>query len=173
MGKMQHPFPLYVFEMVLSHGLVEDRSRLRLELLGHHPQIISKASNSRRREDMPQLILLDRAKQRLDRLGEAPSRATDEKAIEGECTWFVARDEAQQRGTAHLHSSVWQLPSVDVSVSAPSARATNGSDDEHSSASSASLLDYVSGYGCTRDPGNCGRGVATGRQKITQEEDLA
>ena len=67
MGKM-HRCPLFVFEMVLSQGLVEDRIRLRLELLGHHPQIITKAAKSRRRENMPHLMPLDHAKQRLDRL---------------------------------------------------------------------------------------------------------
>ena len=105
MGKLQHRFPLYVFEMVLSQGLLEDRTRLRLELLGHHPQIISKASTSRRREDMPHLMLLDHAKQRLDRLGDAPSRATEEKATKQERKWFVGRVEAQQRSTVHLHRS--------------------------------------------------------------------
>ena len=104
MGKM-HRFPLYVFEMVLSQGLVEDRIRLRLELIGHHPQIITKAAASRTREDMPHLMLLDHAKKRLERLGEA-SRATDEKATKREPTWFVGRVEAQQRGTVHSHSSV-------------------------------------------------------------------
>ena len=163
MGKMQRPFPLYVFERVLSQGLVEDRIRLRLELLGHHPQIISKTSTSRRREDMPHLMLLGHAKQRLDRLGEAPSRATVEKATKRECTWFVGRGEAQRRGTIHLHSLVWKLPSVDVSDSATSARA-NGSE---------SSRDYVSGYCCMCDPGRRGGGGAPGAQKIPQEEDLA
>ena len=84
---------------------------------------------------------------------------------------FVDRVEAQERGTVHLHSLVWQspLPSVDVGDFAPSALATN----EHSAASSAALLDYVSGYCCMRDPGNRGGGEVTGVQEITQEEDLA
>jgi hypothetical protein len=153
MGKRQRPSPFYVFEMVLSKGLVEDRIRLRLELLGHHPHIIKKAAASRRREDMPHLMLLDHAKQ--------ASRATDEKATKPECTWFVGRVEAQEQGTLHLHSSAWKLPSMDVSARA------NASD---SSASSA-LRDYASGYCCMRDPGHRGVGGATGAQKFTQEED--
>ena len=144
-----------VFEMVLSQGLVEDRIRLR-ELLGHHPKIIKKAANSRRREDMPHLMLLEHAKQRLDRLG---ARATDEKATKPECTRFIGRVESQRSGTLHLHTLLWKLPSLDVSTRA------NASD---SSASSA-LRDYVSGY-CMRDPGH--RGVTTGAQTTTQE-DLA
>ena len=82
------------------------------------------------------------------------------------------RVEAQGRGTVHVHSLTWQLPSVDVSDPAPSALATTASDD-HSSASSASLRDYVSGYCCMRDPGNRGGGEVTGVQEITREEDLA
>ena len=84
---------------------------------------------------------------------------------------FGDRVEAQERGTVHLHSLVWQapLPSVHVSDSAPSARAT----DEHSPATSASLRDYVSGYCSMPGPRNRGGGGATGAQKITQEEDLA
>ena len=82
---------------------------------------------------------------------------------------FVHRVEAQGRGTLHLHSLAWQLPSLDVSDSGPSALATN----EHSLASSASLRDYVSGYCSMREPSNRGGGGVTGAQKITQEEDLA
>ena len=146
MGEMRHRFPFFVFEQLLSQGLFEDRIRLRLELLFHHPQIITKAAASRRREEIPHLMLLEHAKQRLDQLG---SRATDEEATTRECTGFVVRVEAQQRGAVHLHSLAWKLPSVDVSDSASSARATNGSD---SPASSASLRDYVSGYCCMGDP---------------------
>ena len=66
MGEMHNEYPLNVFEMVLSQGLVEDRIRLRLALLGHYQHIIKKAVASRRRKDMPHLMLLDHAKQRLD-----------------------------------------------------------------------------------------------------------
>ena len=59
---------------------------------------------------------------------------------------------------------------MDVSDSAPSALATNAS-DEHSSASSDTLRDSVSGS--MRDPSNRGGGGVAGAQKITQEEDLA
>ena len=83
---------------------------------------------------------------------------------------LVCRVEAQRRGTLHVHSLAWQLPTLDVSDPGPPALAA----DEHSSASSASLRDYVSGY-CSsmRDPGNRGGGEVTGAQKITHEEDLA
>ena len=83
---------------------------------------------------------------------------------------FVYRVEAQRRGSLHVHSLVWQLPTLDVGDSGPPALAA---DDDHSSASSASLRDYVSGYCCMRDPGIRGGGEVTGAQKITQEEDLA
>ena len=83
---------------------------------------------------------------------------------------FGDRVEAQGRGTLHVHSLVWQLPSVDVSDPAPAAVATN---DEHSSASSASLCDYVSGYCSMRDPRYRRGEGATGALKITQEEDSA
>ena len=156
-----------VFEMLLSQGLVEDRIRLRLELLFHHPQIITKAATSRRREEMPHLMLLEHSKQRLDQLG---SHATNEEATKRERTGFVVRVEAQRRGTVHFHNSAWKLPSVDVSDPASSARATNGSD---SLASSASLRDYVSGYCSTPGPRTRGGGGAPGAQKITQGEDLA
>jgi hypothetical protein len=83
-------------------------------------------------------------------------RATTEKAIKRECTrltllspQFVGRTEDQQRGSIHPHSLSWLPPFADVSDSAPSARATNGSDD-HSSTSAASMrASYVAGY-CTR-----------------------
>ena len=89
-------------------------------------------------------------------------------ARSGPCA-CVYRVEAQRRGTLHVHSLAWQLPSLDVSDSGPSAFATK----EDSSASSAALRDYVSGYCSMRDPGNCGGGEVTGAQKITQEEDSA
>ena len=101
-------------------------------------------------------------------------RATVEKAIKRERTRRIVLSppfvEHQQRGAAHLHSLLWAPPpSVEDSDSGPSALATN----EHSSASSASLRDYVSGYCSTREPMNRGGGGVTGAQKITQEEDLA
>jgi hypothetical protein len=106
--------------------------------------------------------------------------AAVEKAIKRECTRLTLLSppfvEEQQRGTIHLHSLVWQAPPpfVDVGDYAPSARATNGS-DEHSSTSSASTRAYVAGY-CTRGEPTQTRnrrgGGTKSTQKITQE-DLA
>ena len=104
-------------------------------------------------------------------MADSPTSQDSERtstARSGPCV-CVYRVEAQRRGTLHVHSLAWQLPSLDVSDSGPSALAA----DEYSSASSASLRDYVSGYCCMRDPGNRGGGEVTGAQKITQEEDLA
>ena len=103
-------------------------------------------------------------------MAESPTSQDSERtstATSGPCA-CAYRVEAQRRGTLHVHSLLWQLPSLDDSDSAPSALAA----DEYSSASSASLRDYVSGYCCMRDPGNPGGEGAAGAQKITHEEDL-
>ena len=143
MGEM-HRFPLYVYEMVLSHGLVADRIRLS-ELLGRYKHIIQNA-NLRKRDDMPHLMLLvDHAKQRLDEKATKPRPR------------FIGRVESQQPGTLHLHTLLF--PSLDVSTRANA-----------DSSATSSLRDYVSGYCCIRDPGH--RGVASGAQATTQE-DLA
>ena len=54
--------------------------------------------------------------------------------------------EAQQRGNAHLHILVWK---GGISGSAPSTRATDGSDQRPMS---SEKLAYVSGYCTRREP---------------------
>ena len=76
--------------------------------------------------------------------------------------------EAQHRGLVHAHILLWR---ADINGSAPSTRATHGS-DEHST-SSASTRAYVAGY-CTRgEPAQTKHrrgGETSGAQKTTQED---
>ena len=93
------------------------------------------------------------------------ARATVEKSIKREYTRLTLLSpplvELQRRGAPHLHSLVWQAPPPSVA----------GSDD-HASASSTSLRDYVAGY-CTRGAPvpstNLRGGRAQGEKKITQD----
>ena len=103
-------------------------------------------------------------------MAESPTSQDSERtstAMSGPCA-CVYRVEAQRRGTLHVHSLAWQLPTLDVGDSGPPALAADG----HSSASSASLRDYVSGYCSMRDPRYRRGEGATRALKITQE-DLA
>ena len=101
------------------------------------------------------------------------SRATVEKAIKPECTRRILLGpsfiEQQQRGAAHLHSLLWRAPppSVDISDSAASTRATTDSDEQ-------ALRAYVAGYCSRPTPRSNHRGGRTnGTQEITREEDSA
>lgn len=99
-------------------------------------------------------------------------RATTEKAIKRECTRLTLLSppliERQSRGTAHLHSLLWQAPPrpIEVSDSAPSTRAANDSDEQD-------LLAYVSGYCGRPTPRSNGRGGRTKAAQKSTQEDLA